>query len=250
MARRKKGRFDPDYRLKGWNNSFFAPKNSSVSITQVASIIPGLIVLFLWFNPNTKPVFTTLYGAIFTLFLFIFMWGMNALIIRRIAWRSIQRRMKKSEASPEQISSTEETFDFEQQTASSTGYQPRNLHEMSPERFEHEVAWIINALTDQKAVVSGGAGDGGVDIKVYQNKRLVGIVQCKRYDPNRALPPNAVRELYAIKQKLNVNVAYLVTTGKFTTKTRKEATEFGIKLIDGQKLDSMRQKARGQVRAT
>ncbi len=119
----------------------------------------------------------------------------------------------------------------------------------TPRTFEHEVAWLINVLTEHKAIVIGGAGDGGVDIKVYDDDRLVGIAQCKQYDPRHALAPGHVRELYAAKAQFGVIKAYLVTTTRFTPDTINEAERLNIDLIDGEKLERMRTKARQIVRS-
>ncbi len=121
---------------------------------------------------------------------------------------------------------------------------------VNPGDFEHEVAWLINVLTDNKAVVVGGAGDGGIDVKVYDRKgRLTGIVQCKRYNPEVVLPPGYVRELHSVKTQHKVKSATLVTTARFSDQTRKEARSLGIDLIDGQKLIHLRQKARSRLKA-
>lgn len=113
--------------------------------------------------------------------------------------------------------------------------------------FEHEVAWLINVLTGQKAIVVGGAGDGGVDIKVFSGEKLVGIVQCKRYDPEKFLAPMFIRELSACKQRFNVRTAVMVTTAHFTQDTRQEARQYGVKLIDRDDLVRMRMEARAKV---
>jgi hypothetical protein len=125
------------------------------------------------------------------------------------------------------------------------------LHHASvaPDDFEQEVAWLINVLTRNKAVVVGGSGDGGIDIKVFDRKeRLVGIVQCKRYNPDSVLPPGYVRELHSVKLSNGVGTATLVTTARFSDQTRQDAKELGIDLVDGSKLTQLKLKARAKLK--
>src|SRR5690606_29089234 len=71
---------------------------------------------------------------------------------------------------------------------------PIDLSRISPQEFERQVARLITFQTGHTTKVIGGAGDNGVDIKVYnKDRQLVGVVQCKRYNPNKALPPMYVR---------------------------------------------------------
>jgi hypothetical protein len=113
-------------------------------------------------------------------------------------------------------------------------------HLLTPTQFEYEVARLITAQTGLQTRVVGGSGDGGVDIEVLRNRQVVGIVQCKRYDPARALPPGHIRELYAVKVQRGVSIAYLVTTAALTTATHHEAARLGIRLITGEDLERMR----------
>ncbi len=107
--------------------------------------------------------------------------------------------------------------------------------------FEYEVASMINQLTGKKTQVVGGAGDGGVDIKVYDdNMRLVGIVQCKNFAANKTISPSYIRELNSVKHYHQVNTAYLVTTGKFSRDSQDLAKKLGVRLIDGEALRSLR----------
>lgn len=107
--------------------------------------------------------------------------------------------------------------------------------------FEYEVASMINQLTGKRTQVVGGAGDGGVDIKVYDdNMRLVGVVQCKNFAANKTLNPSYIRELNSVKHYHQVNIAYLVTTGKFSRDSQDLAKKLGVRLIDGEALKSLR----------
>lgn len=123
-----------------------------------------------------------------------------------------------------------------------TPYEPAYVpaHRLSPSQFEYEVARVIYAQTGLETRVVGGSGDGGVDVEVLRNRRVVGIVQCKRYDPSRTLPPGHIRELYAVKVQRNVSVAYLVTTAAMSTAAHTEAGRLGIRLITGEDFERMR----------
>jgi len=117
-------------------------------------------------------------------------------------------------------------------------------HTRTPSEFEQEVAALIQVLSGYRTVVAGGAGDGGVDIEVYDKQsKLVGVVQCKRYAPHRTVPPAHIRELNSVRHYYHVNIAYLVTTGQFSTSSYALAKELGIRLIDGAQLEKLRQQA-------
>lgn len=118
-----------------------------------------------------------------------------------------------------------------------------DLHRISPREFEERVAYLIS-LQGYKTQVCGGAGDGGIDVKVYDREsKLIGVVQCKRYNPQRALPPMFVREMATVKREQGVEVAYLATTAYFTEETRRHAKQAGVRLIDGRDLRRISRKA-------
>ncbi|MBK8136831.1 MAG: restriction endonuclease [Chloroflexi bacterium] len=86
----------------------------------------------------------------------------------------------------------------------------------------------MRQLTRHEVVVTGGRGDGGVDIEIRSEKTLVGIVQCKQYDERTSLAPSHIRELAAVKAKRAVQIAYLVTTARFSKAAKTEAEELGV----------------------
>lgn len=118
-----------------------------------------------------------------------------------------------------------------------------DLTKLTAEEFEHEIAWIISNKTTHKVSVTPYAGDGGVDIEVRHKDtdKIISIVQCKRYKPNKPLPPSHIRELYAVKHKSGAKTAILATTAYFTNATKQEAKGFGITLWDGRKIQAMHQ---------
>lgn len=118
---------------------------------------------------------------------------------------------------------------------------------LTPKEFEEEVAGLISVLTGYRTEVVGGIGDGGIDVKVFDQKRMVGIVQCKRYSPGKYLEPSHIRELYTCKQQNNVSTAYLVTTARFSQASKQLAKQLGIKLMDGDDLERIRLRVREQA---
>jgi hypothetical protein len=132
-------------------------------------------------------------------------------------------------------SKIEATFDFDT---------PPPSKQKAATDFEYEVAGLIHNLTDKRTEVVGGSGDGGIDIKVYdENDRLVGIVQCKNNAPGKFVYPAYIRDLNTVRHYHHVNIAYLVSTGRFSEESQKLAQQLGVKLIDGEALKKLRKKA-------
>jgi HJR/Mrr/RecB family endonuclease len=128
----------------------------------------------------------------------------------------------------------EPTVDFDEK--------PRS-RQQSASAFEHEVAGLIKQLTGNRTEIIGGSGDGGIDIKVYgDDGRLVGIVQCKKVAATRLVSPAYIRELNTVRHYHQVNIAYLVTTGRFSQKSEALANELGVRLVDGDAIEKLRAK--------
>lgn len=140
---------------------------------------------------------------------------------------------------------THNSFEFgEDAPLAAAGRQvkPVQLHKLSPRQFEEVVARMI-AQQGYKTKVVGGAGDQGVDVKVFNPQgQLVGVVQCKRYRPNKALAPSFVREMATVRQMHGVNIAYLATTAYFTEETKALARQLNVRLIDGHDLKQISRK--------
>lgn len=235
MSKKRSNRFDPDYRKQGWNKSRFAPKHGGLNITQLSSLIVLIPSALLYVIPETRRGLLTLQGfIIFGVGVFVAQ-AIVARLIRRIEWRRLQNQNKPINVTFDDIG--------EPPTASSPNKPPNES-----DKFEHEVAGLINTLTSYKAVRVGGSGDGGVDVKVYDGSELIWVVQCKQYNPNTALPPNHVRELFAVREQFKAKKAYLFTTARFTPDTRQEAERLQINLVDGADYERMRQQARAQQR--
>jgi uncharacterized membrane protein (DUF485 family) len=242
MARRRsRGLFDPDYRKAGWNRSTFAPKHSSMSITQLSLTIAFLGWLGVAFA-SPFDILSTTQGIAVSLGVMVVVWVTLAILIRKWAWQRIKRYATEDADELPEISFDNPFDDNVQQR----GWFGKNGQGQA---FEHEVAWMLNVLTDYKAVPCGRGGDGGADVKVYAGNRLVGIVQCKHYRSGPALPPGHIRELYAAKQQFGVKTAYLATTAHFTQASRDEAARLGIKLLDGDEIERMKRRAKALAKA-
>lgn len=268
---RRRGLFDPDYRKQGWNTSRFAPKNGSFNITQISILITLIPVIVLFAIPETRRLLLTIQGFVGLIVGVWIVWFTIAILIRRWEWRRIQRRMQSEEitfeepderpakssptksAKPETQPRREAPVDPIQSQLDARRARLQNeieSHAMTPSDFEYEVAWVLNTLTPYKAVRVGGAGDRGVDVKVYDGSKLIGIVQCKRFLTKNPVDPVHVRALDSVKNQFGVKTAYLITTARFSRGTRQEAKKLGIKLMDGEQWEDMRKRARMAQRQT
>lgn len=72
-----------------------------------------------------------------------------------------------------------------------------------------------------------------------EKHKLVGIVQCKHLQSNKTVYPAYIRELNTVRHYNHVNIAYLVTTGRFSKNSYKLAKELGVRLIDGERLKKL-----------
>jgi HJR/Mrr/RecB family endonuclease len=95
--------------------------------------------------------------------------------------------------------------------------------------FEHLVAALYESL-GFLAVVTGGSGDGGIDVQASKGTENIAI-QCKHWR-TKQVGPRDVRELRGAVTASNVR-PILITSGSFTEAARKEGREKNIELIDG-----------------
>lgn len=84
--------------------------------------------------------------------------------------------------------------------------------------------------------------DGGVDIWMKKTsltkRRVSAIVQCKRYD-DALVTIKVIREMYGLMHEYDVDVAYIVTTSRFTKECYKFVEGKNMVLIDGESLIKM-----------
>lgn len=107
-----------------------------------------------------------------------------------------------------------------------------DLATLTPAAFERHVADLFTRA-GYRARHVGGAGDGGVDVRVARGRQR-GIIQCKRYAPRRSVGPALVREVIGTRAHERVDWAWLVTTGRVTPGARRLAAAEHVVLLDAE----------------
>lgn len=82
---------------------------------------------------------------------------------------------------------------------------------------------------------TGGAADGGVDLRLTASDLNTYLVQCKHWKAGK-VPVNVVRELFGVMTAENAQGGFVVTSGQFTAEAQNFADKTNIKLIDGKLL--------------
>ncbi|MGC0416037.1 restriction endonuclease [Embleya sp. AB8] len=77
----------------------------------------------------------------------------------------------------------------------------------------------------------GGSGDNGADVLCRLPDGRSAVIQCKRYAPNRKIPPKEVRDLLGAKTHFAADVAVFVTTTTFSAQSTAFAVDNGILAI-------------------
>ncbi len=117
---------------------------------------------------------------------------------------------------------------------------PRTLDEISPREFEELIGELLGSLGWQINLTSQ-TRDGGYDI-FAKSKDLVDIettwvIEVKKYKEDKKIGISHIRQLYSIKNYLNVSQALLVTSSSFTTLAREfEKAKYDISLADRAKI--------------
>lgn len=108
--------------------------------------------------------------------------------------------------------------------ASLTAIDHSTLERMSPRQFEELIGAIFSnhgfsvALTQQTR-------DGGYDLKLLSHRSSndeVILVECKKYNPRRAVDVGIVRSLYGVKTLQRASSAYLVTSSHISPYAKQE----------------------------
>lgn len=89
----------------------------------------------------------------------------------------------------------------------------------------------------------GGGADGGIDLVLKKDNEIF-LVQCKHWRAYK-VSVNIVRELLGVMVVKGAAGGFVVTSGVFTVEALTFAKGRNIELIDGSKLASMIEKARG-----
>jgi len=110
----------------------------------------------------------------------------------------------------------------------------QDLQQLTPTQFEEYIATLFQSL-GYEAKVTGGRGDGGVDVEAVKDGH-VHYIQCKKYISSK-VPVSAVRDFYgAIADRVDGGKGYFITTNVFTLDAEKFAEDKPIELIDKFKL--------------
>jgi hypothetical protein len=239
----------PDYRRRGWNRARW---------TKPLFGIAGLLALATPFALARIPATQSLYdgrNASSALWIFgtIFVtWIGYSLLLRIAIWRWITAREAKQMASLMELSTSKTAWqDDPNQPQQQQKGQLVPAARLTPTQFEREVAWVFSQLMPVKPQLVGGAGDGGIDIKLYADTgTLVGIVQAKRFNERQALNPSFLRDLDSCKRRLGVRRAFLVTTARYSPAVCEQAKEMGIDLVDGPLFEKWRKQAHEKAQST
>lgn len=95
-----------------------------------------------------------------------------------------------------------------------------------------EVCKEYLVMKSYDAKLTGSNAEGGVDIKIYRNQRVVALVQCKTWVNEISL--EEIRELYEIMTAAEVAGGIFFTTAVFTEQAIIFKQNKNITLIDGE----------------
>jgi len=110
----------------------------------------------------------------------------------------------------------------------------QDLQHLTPTQFEEYIAALFDSL-GYETKVTGGKGDGGVDVEAVKDGH-VHYIQCKKFISSK-VPVGAVRDFYgAIADRVDGGKGYFITTNVFTLDAEKFAEDKPIELIDKFKL--------------
>lgn len=161
----------------------------------------------------------------------------------RAEFAATRRKASKKQPKNGGSGKSDVAIELEQVEAEAEGRWKEELLEtllaMSPTAFERLVQRLLRESDFSSVVVTGRAGDGGIDgLGVYQLSLLSFPVffQCKRY--KGSVGPSAVRDFRGAMAGRGEK-GLLITTGTFTNDARTEAKRDGappVDLIDGDRL--------------
>ena len=106
---------------------------------------------------------------------------------------------------------------------------PEEMYRMRPAEFEDFVAALL-ARMGYQVTRTPLTHDGGVDVVAVRKAGLgsfLGLVQCKRWRPDRAVGISVVRELYGVVEAERATFASLFTTSYFS----RESLDFQERFI-------------------
>ncbi|MBB5628296.1 restriction endonuclease [Sphaerisporangium krabiense] len=104
------------------------------------------------------------------------------------------------------------------------------IDQMSGEQFEHLVAALLRRDGFRKVRVTGGAGDGGVDVLAVAPDGRLFAVQCKRWS-NNVGSPHVRNLLGALAHAYAGHTGLLVTSSGFTSAALREGRAAELPMI-------------------
>jgi len=121
---------------------------------------------------------------------------------------------------------------------------PRAVHNLTPREFEKLIARCLESFGFH-VQLTAETRDGGYDILAFASDQLgittKYIVECKRFSADNRVGVELVRNLYGVKNSMNVDHALLATTSHFTRDAKKFAegpTVWNLHLRDFEMLTS------------
>jgi len=230
----------PDYRTRGWKDNKWTREVIQNSKTFAALMFVAFIIVGSLVRGGAVCVCVSPIWILFPIW-----------VQRRLYRKYIEPSVSSYGAPPAQpIPMQSPTYDWSAQpdlgfASAPATPRPPSLISLTPKEFEHEIAFILRTLRPGYRIeVTGGAGDGGIDLTIYDPYGiLLGIVQAKRYSPERYVSPSALRDLDSCRRRLGVRHALLVTTATFSQETWDAARAWDIALWDGEQLAHQRQVA-------
>lgn len=120
------------------------------------------------------------------------------------------------------------------------------LKNLSPKGFELICKRLLTEIGIENVQIIGGSNDHGIDgtglLRLNDVVSFTVIFQCKRFKEN--VSPSYIRDFRGTMQG-RADKGIFITTGRFTTESKKEAKRDGvptIELIDGEKLVNLFEK--------
>ena len=170
----------------------------------------------------------------------------SADVFRQVRKEMLEEARKLGTAAPEIPTEEAPAQDGDVTEARPLDYRARVLEilqALTPSGFERFCQRLLREAGFQNVVVTGRAGDGGIDgMGILQVNTLVSfkvLFQCKRY--LETVTPSQVRDFRGAMMG-RADKGIILTTGRFTVDAKKEAVRDGvppIELVDGEKLVTM-----------
>lgn len=136
---------------------------------------------------------------------------------------------------------SQKTMDLGRQNPHSTSVKIGNLRDVkSGGEFEEYLTSLFTAL-GYKAENTKISGDQGIDVLVIKDKKKYGI-QAKYY--SQPVGNSAVQEVIAGREYFKLNKGIVITNSTFTKSARQLAEKTNVRLIDGEELNDIIQRAK------